>query len=180
MPKGEVAYRRYLDGDDEGLVSIIEDYRDALILFLCGVVGNVDAAEEIAEETFFILAAKRPRYSGKSSFKTWLYAIAKNTACKEIKRHLNKTELTDEVPYDASLEEAVIKGERERALAVALRRISPDYREVLHLVYLEEFSNGEAAKVMKKSKKQIENLLARAKGALRRELQKEGFTYENL
>ena len=33
---------------------------------------------------------------------------------------------------------------------------------------------------MKKSKKQIENLLARAKGALRRELQKEGFTYENL
>ncbi len=180
MPKGEEAYRRYLDGDDVGLVSIIEEYRDGLILFLCGVVGDVGAAEEAAEETFFILAAKRPRYNGKSSFKTWLYAIAKNTAYKEIKRHLNKTELTDEVPYDESLEESVIKGERERTVASALRRLPPDYREVLYLVYIEGFSNGEAARVMKKNGKQIENLLYRAKGALKRELQKEGFTYENL
>ena len=180
MADGEGMYRRYLDGDDGGLVSLITEYRDPLILFLCGVVGDVDTAEEVAEETFFILAAKRPRYNGRSSFKTWLYAIAKNTARKEIKRHLNKTELTDETPYDAALEESVIKGERERTLAAALRRISPDYREVLYLVYLEGFSNGEAARVMKKSGKQIENLLYRAKGALRQELQKEGFTYENL
>ena len=68
---GEENYRLYLDGDDEGLVSIIKEYRDPLTLYLAGVAGSFSLAEEFAEETFFILAAKRPRFNGKSSFKTW-------------------------------------------------------------------------------------------------------------
>jgi len=48
------------------------------------------------------------------------------------------------------------------------------------LVYIENFSNQEAAAVMKKSLRQIENLLYQAKRSLRSELEKEGFVYENL
>ena len=46
-------------------------------------------------------------------------------------------------------------------------------RLAVHLVYFEELSYEEAARVMKKSKKQIDNLLYRAKSFLRSELGKE-------
>ena len=43
-----------------------------------------------------------------------------------------------------------------------------------------EPTNEEIAKIMKKNKRQIENLIYRAKGALKSELEKEGFEYERL
>ena len=61
-----------------------------------------------------------------------------------------------------------------------METLNPDYRQVLYLTYFEELSNSEAARVMKKSCRQIENLLYRAKQALRSKLEKEGFEYERL
>ncbi|MBD5159991.1 MAG: RNA polymerase subunit sigma-24, partial [Ruminococcus sp.] len=75
MDNGAVSYRRFLDGDDEGMVEIIRDYKDGLILYLNGITGNILLAEEIMEDTFFKLVVKKPKFSGRSSFKTWLYAI---------------------------------------------------------------------------------------------------------
>jgi RNA polymerase sigma-70 factor (ECF subfamily) len=44
----------------------------------------------------------------------------------------------------------------------------------MHLVYIEELSYKEAAKILKKSPKQVDNLLTRAKSTLRTTLSKEG------
>ena len=78
--KGELYYRRYLEGDDTALVDMICDYKDGVILYLCGITGSFSLAEEYMEDTFFRIAAKKPRFSGRSSFKTWLFTIARNTA----------------------------------------------------------------------------------------------------
>ena len=75
MDNGACSYRRFLDGDDKGLVELVGEYKDGLILFLNGYVNNISVAEELTEETFFRLITKKPRYSGKSTFKSWLYAI---------------------------------------------------------------------------------------------------------
>lgn len=50
----------------------------------------------------------------------------------------------------------------------------------MYLTVFEELTNEEAARVMKKNKRQIENLVYRAKKALKSELEKEGFVYEEL
>lgn len=68
MDNGAESYRRFLDGDDGGLGEIVEAYKDGLILFLNGIVGNIYVAEELAEDAFFRLMVKKPRFSGKSSF----------------------------------------------------------------------------------------------------------------
>ena len=47
MDNGASSYRRFLDGDDEGLTLIIKDYKDGLILYLNGYVSNIYVAEEI-------------------------------------------------------------------------------------------------------------------------------------
>ena len=48
------------------------------------------------------------------------------------------------------------------------------------LIYFEEFDIQETAKIMRKSKRQISNMLYQAKNSLRRELEKEGFIYAGL
>ena len=89
MDNGASSYRRFLDGDDNGITEIVEIYKDGLILYLNGYVNNIFVAEELTEDTFFRLIIKKPKYSGKSTFKSWLYAIGRNVAIDYI-RHNSK------------------------------------------------------------------------------------------
>ena len=61
VDNGESSYRRFLDGDDEGLTLIIKDYKDGLILYLNNYVNNIYIAEDLMEETFFKIAVKKPK-----------------------------------------------------------------------------------------------------------------------
>ncbi len=185
MDNGASSYRRYLDGDDNGLSEIVGDHKDGLILYLNQFVNNFCVAEELTEDTFFRLITKKPKFSGKSSFKSWLYAIGRNVAVDYI-RHNSKImntpieEMDNYISDGKSLEQAYITEESKKVLHSALAKLTPDYRRVLWLVYFEDFSNHEVAVVMKKNDRQIKNLLYRAKKALKSELDKEGFIYENL
>lgn len=69
MDSGADSYRRFLDGDDEGLAEIVREYKDGLILYLNGYVNNLYIAEELTEDTFFRLITRKPKFSGKSTFK---------------------------------------------------------------------------------------------------------------
>ena len=185
MDNGASSYRRFLDGDDKGISEIVGDYKDGLILYLKGYVNNIFIAEELTEDTFFRLITKKPRYSGKSTFKTWLYAIGRNVAIDFI-RHNSKlinTPIKDMENYlseEQSLEQSYIKEERKITVHKALSELTTDYKTILWLVYFEGFSNKEMAVVLKKSDRQIKNLLYRAKQSLKSKLEKEGFVYEEL
>lgn len=61
-----------------------------------------------------------------------------------------------------------------------MRRLSPDYRQVLWLVYFEELSSKEAARIMRRSIRSVESLLYRAKKSLKAQLEREGFDYEKI
>ncbi len=183
MDNGASSYRRFLDGDDKGIAEIVENYKDGLILYLNGYVNNVFIAEELTEDTFFRLLIKKPRYSGKSTFKSWLYAIGRNVAIDFI-RHNSKqlnTPIEDMENYlseEQSLERSYIKEERKIAIHKALSKLSVDYRTVLWLVFFEGLSNKEAAIVLRKNERQVRNLLYRAKRSLKSRLEEEGFAYE--
>ncbi len=183
MDNGAGSYRRFLDGDDKGIAEIVSEYKDGLILFLNGFVGNLYAAEELAEDTFFRLMIKKPKFSGKSSFKSWLYAIGRNAAIDHVRRNakLLHTPVEDMETYlsdESDLERSYIREERKIVVHRALQNLSPDYRQILWLTYFEGLSGEETAQVMKKNARQIRNLLYRAKQSLKSELEKEGFVDE--
>ena len=184
MDNGASSYRRFRDkGDESGLAEIISDYNDGLIFYLTSIVGNIHTAEDLAEDTFVLLGTKKPRDKGKGSFKTWLYTIGRNIAIDYL-RHSSKYSETnlDDTPElasdEESLEAAYIREERKIAVHRAMRNLKPEYRQVLYLAYFEEFSNAETADVMNKSKRQIEALIYNAKKALKAELERSGFVYE--
>ena len=184
MDNGAGNYQRYLNGDDEGLTDLIRDFSDGLVLYLNGITGNFCLAEELAEDTFFKLAVKKPKFSGKCSFKTWLYSIGRNAAIDGMRKRKHLSDKTVDDFYDLSdersIEQDYLREEQKISLHRAMETLSSDYRQVLYLTFFEEMSNSEAAAVMRKSNRQIENLLYRAKLALRSKLEKEGFEYERL
>ncbi len=186
MDNGASSYRRFRDkGDESGLADIIREYRDGLIFYLNSIVGNINVAEELAEDTFVLLGTKKPRDKGTGSFKTWLYTIGRNIAFNHLKRRARISEVSVDdcaelISEEKDLETAFIKEERKIAVHRALRKLKPEYRQILWLIYFEDFSNKEAACVMKKSVHNIETLVYRARRSLRSQLEMEGFVYEKL
>ena len=185
MDIGASSYLRYLNGDDTGLTEIICEYKDGLTLYINGYVNNIITAEDLMEDTFFKLATKKPRFSGRSSFKTWLFAIARNIAVDYLRKNGNFSnasidELKNSIAEESSVESEYLIKEQKILLHRTMRKLKSEYFQVLYLVYFEGFTNEEIAKIMKKSKRQIENLIYRAKGTLKSELEKEGFEYEKL
>ncbi len=186
MDNGASSYRRFRDeGDESGLAEIIREYRDGLIFYLNGFVGNIHVAEELAEDTFVLLGTKKPKDKGTGSFKTWLYTIGRNIAINELKRRSKLSEISVDdcaelISEEESLETACIKEERKIMVHRALKKLKPEYHQVLWLIYFENFSNREAAAVMKKSVHNIETLVYRARKSLKSQLETEGFLYEEL
>lgn len=181
MDNGASSYHRFLDGDDNGIVEIIREYKDGLLLYLNTFTFDIHTAEDLVEDTFFRLVVKKPKFAGKSSFKTWLYSIGRNVAMDSLRKKRRKAlpiEAYGNIPSDEDIEFACITQDNNRVLHKALRKLNSEYQQILQLRYFEDFNNTEASLIMKKSKKQIENLVYRAKGALKEELEKEGFEYE--
>ncbi len=185
MDNGASSYRRFCDGDMNAIVEIVMAYKDGLILYLNGYVNNIYIAEELTEDAFFRLLTKKPKFSGKSSFKSWLYAIGRNVAVDYIRRHtkLIDTPIEDMESYlsdELSLEQSYIKEERKIAVHKAMSQLPADYRTVLWLAFFEGFRNPEITVILKKNDRQVTNLLYRAKQSLKTILEKEGFQYEEL
>lgn len=187
MDKGAESYLKYLSGDDEGIAEIVTLYKDKLIFFINGYVKNICVAEELTEDTFFKLMIKKPKFSPKYSFKTWLFVIGKNMALDYLRKNAKRKEISEEDMEKAAdikdiqedFERNIIIEEDKKALHKAIEKLAPQYRQTLHLIYFENFTNGQAARIMNKTKRQTEMLLYRAKAALKAQLEKEGFVYEN-
>ncbi len=178
MGNGEECYRRYLDGDSAAFGDILCTYRDGLTFFIDGYVHDIYEAEDIAMDTFLYLLTHPGRYDFRVSLKTYLYMLARSRAIDRLRRRARMSVMSiNELPDAAdrcSLEEEFIAGEKKRALYAALGRLPDSQREAVRLVYLEDMSYTDAARVMKKSRKQVDNLVTRAKRALRGMLSEEG------
>lgn len=184
MDYGASSYRRFLAGDDSGLAEVIRLYKDGLMFYINGYVHDISMAQDLTEDVFFKLAVKKPHFREEALFKTWLYTIGRNLALnrlRKLSRHKEcSTEGLEISSEEELLEQRCLKNERNACLYRAMAQLKPEYREVLHLLFFEGMKNAEAAKVMKKNTRQIENLAYRAKRSLRSRLEKEDFDVEGL
>ena len=175
----EEIYRRYLaQGSENDLRALLLRHREGLTLFAAGVVGNLDDGEEVMLDAFAVVASGTSRFDGRSSFRTWLFAIARKLAANRVRRRRFMLLPLDERPDEevSSSDFVMLQEERNRQLYKALDSLTPDYRQALFLIYLEEMSVEETARIMGKSAKQVYNLAYRGKQALKEALERTGFT----
>lgn len=183
MDDGESSYSRFLAGDDDVIDDIVKAYSDGLTYFINGFVHDIELSQQIAQDTFVKLFLKRPVNRRTASFKTWLYSIGRNTAIDYLRKaKKEKTVTLEEVaflPSTDNVEKVCFERAEKTMIYEAVERLKPEYSQVLYLTYFEEMSNKQTAIIMKKSLRSVENLIARAKKSLKKELEKGGFIYEN-
>ena len=181
MDNGASSYRRYLEGDQGAFDEIMKDYFDRVIFFINRYVNDINVAEDLAIDVFADLIIHRNRYNFSVSLNTYLCMLGRSRALNYLRRKklIRVTALDDacDIHDSEALEEQVIKDERSRMLHEAISKLPSDMKAAVHLTYFEGMSYKECAYTMKKTVKQIDNLLFRAKKELGKSLS-EGWSDE--
>lgn len=179
---GESSYRRFLQEDPAALEELIRTYSDALVRYAYCYVKDSAAAEDIMEETFASALLRKKQLAHPEQLKAYLYKTARNRAIDHLRRHRREVPLCDveHILVSPDAESTVIRGQRNAVLYARMQSLPAQYRVVLELSCFEDFSVEQICRIMGKRPKQVYNLLARAKIALRTLLEKEGFTREDL
>lgn len=141
-------------------------------------VNKVDAdAGELVQKTFLACIDAQARFEGRSSFRTFLYAIAHNVL-REHYRERRKARGQEEVEELSVVDlgagpSTMLAAKREqRALLEALRRIPMRYQVVLELYYWEKLTGAELGEILGVPEDTARSRIRRGKelleGALRR------------
>ena len=164
------------------LETVIRTYSDPLVRFACGFVGSASVAEELMEDALADVLLRDKKFDDEAHFRAYLYKAVRHRCLNFLRFHRKMVPLEDVegVLFYGDLEEDAIKKERDRVVYACLQKLPLQYRQVLMLMYFDGFSVDEISGILTRSKKQVYNLLARAKASLKTELEKVGITYEDL
>lgn len=176
-------FSQFAKGDNEALEELVILYSDGLMLYINSIVKDINLAEDLMEDTFAKLLYKKCKFAGKSTFKTYLYKMGRNCAfdyLKKNRKYVNENINEREIIDNTQLESLVIKSDYQKQIHKCLNNINKQYKEVIYLIYFEDLNYEQIGKIMRKTNKQIKNLAYRARLALKFELEKEGFIYEEV
>jgi RNA polymerase sigma-70 factor (ECF subfamily) len=152
----------YLAGDEPSFEILMNRHIKAVYNFAYRLVPkNVDI-DDIVSETFFKVWKNLKKFRIGENFNTWLFTIARNTAYDKLRKHRNLSVsdfdnneggnyLTDTLTDAEPLAPDVLEqAENKKIVQSLLARISTDYREVLILRYLNEFTFDDIGKILNK------------------------------
>ena len=149
--------RAHARGDPHAFDDLLARYRSRVLhLVQCRVGASSLWVEDIAQDVFVQVHRKAATFQGRSSLKTWLYAVAINV-CRHHQRqerrapsalatHLDSIEPLLPLP-DEALDPLEQFEQQERAALVreAFEELSPAHRTVLHLRDHEDMSYDQIA-----------------------------------
>jgi len=157
-------------GDQEAFAALVERYQGLVFAVCYRLLGDRDAAEDIAQDAFVRAYLALDRFRG-TNFRAWVLRIAHNAALdylRSLSRHR-------QVPLDRAPEERVElespspveQGGLVAALEAALAALPPEQRAVVLLVDVEGLPYEEVAAVLGVPVGTVKSRLARARVRLR-------------
>jgi RNA polymerase sigma-70 factor (ECF subfamily) len=160
-------------GDAAALAGVIGQYQHRLYRYLFRLVRDAASAEDLFQQTWLHAIRQIGRYDGRSSFDTWLFAIAHNAAMDLLRRKSPDDLETHEAelcgPWPDPLASA-IAAERTAILDAQLTALPAAYREVLTLRFEEGMKLEEIAEVTGAPLSTVKSRVQRGLESLRRHL----------
>jgi RNA polymerase sigma-70 factor (ECF subfamily) len=139
-----------------------------------GMIGNVDDAYEVSQETFIKIFENLDQFKFQSSLKTWIYRITVNTAlnARKKQRSLNHRrvafdESVESLP-DNAVERHSVEAGMSESVHILLNSLSPDQRACVVLRDMEGLRYDEIAKVLHININTVRSRLKRARENLLR------------
>ena len=142
--------RRAAAGDRDAFAALLERHYDRVYRVGARVLGDADAAADLAQDVCVGLPAKLSSYRGGSRFTTWLYRVVVNAARDALRR--NTVRQRHERTY-ADVEALARAGNAAREceaswLREAMGRLPDELRATVVLVLEEGLRHAEAGEAL--------------------------------
>jgi RNA polymerase sigma-70 factor (ECF subfamily) len=170
--------RAYKNGDEAAFDFLVKRYINSLYRFLFRLCGDADTAEDLVQKTFVNAWRHIEKFDEMKKFKTWLFAIAKNSAVDFFKRkkaipfsffedELGNSPIQNISDPTLLLDDLMDQQDRQNIFSEALNRLPKMYAAILTLHYREDFSLREISEVLEKPYNTVKTYHARALSSLK-------------
>ncbi|HEX7957501.1 MAG TPA: sigma-70 family RNA polymerase sigma factor [Pyrinomonadaceae bacterium] len=180
---------RALAGREDGFEELVRRYQRPIVAYVYRMVGDYDAALDLAQEVFIKVYNSLGRYRPEFKFSTWIYRIAHNAAIDHLRRQgASRTEemeaegqegTTFEKPLASKAptpEQETERGERRAEIEEVVAQLQPAYRELIVLRHSHDLSYDEIAEVTGLPLGTVKTRIFRAREAMRELLVARGIT----
>ena len=155
-----------IGGDESAFRQLLHRHHGVVRSLMQRMSGNAATADDLAQETFLVAWQKMEGFRG-GSFRSWLCTIACRLYYRQA-RHEGRSELSEDLdPPDAMAREPGPQIDLDRAIAM----LPATQRRALLLSAMAEMSHAEIAGVTGWPLGTVKSHIARAKAALRRNLE---------
>ena len=160
---------RWRDGDQQAGEALCARYFEAIYRFFENKLAN--EADDLTQQTFLACIKSRDRFRGASSFRTYVYSIARNELCMRL-RVITRSEHIDLdavslADLGTSPSQQIDKHKEVARLHAALRRLPVEQQVLLELRYWHDLDIPELAEIFETTTGAVRVRLTRARQALR-------------
>jgi RNA polymerase sigma-70 factor, ECF subfamily len=163
------------NGNDEGFTNLVETYQKPVYNLCYRMLGEAEAAEDAAQETFLKAYQNLARYDRERSFATWLLSIAAHHCIDKLRRRRHpsisidedeegQTDLPDRSAPDPEAES--VKRQERQAMHKCLQSLDPTDRAAVIMRYWQDCSEVEIAQALKLTVPAVKSRLHRARRLL--------------
>ncbi|MFT7551272.1 MAG: RNA polymerase sigma-70 factor (ECF subfamily) [Rhodothermales bacterium] len=156
-------------GDEFAFVSLYNRYKGPVYAFCVKMLSDREVAADVMQDTFLRLYEHRDRILKTTSFRSWLFTIARNQCLNTMrrdKRMVGMGDHGDHLEGDSTPVLTMEKSERIALVGEFLMRLSPEYREVLILREYQNLSYDEIAAVTRSTVSSVKSRLFKARRKL--------------
>jgi RNA polymerase sigma-70 factor (ECF subfamily) len=147
--------RACLEGSQEAFAALVKRHEERAFWAAYRVVGNADAARDVAQEAFVRVWRALDRFDFSMAFTTWLYRITVNLAIDHLRRNKRHKGMDIEVMQEVLADEAEdlapdhrrTQGELAHRVRSVLQTLGEKYRTVLALRDLEGLSSKQISDI---------------------------------
>ncbi len=159
-------------GDDEAFAELVARYHGRIGYFVRRMLTDAASADDVLQETWLAAFRGLGRLRSPAAFPVWLYRIARDKACHELRRRRQWVELADDATAPDDPEgEPPLAPEQAAAIHRGLERLAPPHREVLVLRFLEDMTYEDIAEVTGCPVGTVRSRIHYARRALRRAME---------
>jgi RNA polymerase sigma-70 factor (ECF subfamily) len=169
----------YIQGDENALEELVRRYLKPIYSYVFRMIGFGQSVDDLTQDVFIKVWKNINSFDEEKIFSKWIFAIAHNTIIDHYrkKKNYNFSDLEsgdNDIPFEEGIvdveplqDELFMRSEELERLEKCLDKLTPMYREIVVLHYMNEMTFDEIAKLLSRSLNTVKSQHRRAVARIR-------------